>query len=105
MYAVIRTGGKQYRVAEGETIIVERDVIGASDNGQVRFGEVLVLGGDQPQVGVPLVDGASVEATVIREERGPKITVFRKKRRKNHTKRMQGHRQDVVHLRIDKIKA
>lgn len=105
MYAIIRTGGKQYRVAEGETIAVERDVIGSADNGRVRFADVLMIGGDKPQVGSPLVDGASVEATVLREERGAKITVFRKKRRKNHTKRMQGHRQDVVHIRIDKIKA
>jgi large subunit ribosomal protein L21 len=103
VYAVIRTGGKQYRVAEGQTIQVERDVLSALDNGRVRFSEVLMIGGDKPQIGAPLVQGALVEATVVREERGNKIKVFRKKRRKNHRRRSQGHRQDVVQLRIDKI--
>lgn len=105
MFAVIRTGGRQYRVSEGDTIQVDRSVLGSAKDGRVRLEEVLVLGGDKPKVGVPLVDGASVEATVVREERGDKIRVFRKKRRKNHTKRTLGHRQDVVQLRIDKIKA
>jgi large subunit ribosomal protein L21 len=104
VYAVIRTGGKQYRVAEGDTIRVERDVLGSSKDGRVRFAEVLMVGGDKPQVGAPLVSGASVEATVVREDRGARIKVFRKKRRKNHTKRSQGHRQDVVEIRIEKIK-
>lgn len=104
MYAVIRTGGKQYRVAEGDTIRVERDVLGSSKDGRVRFAEVLMVGGDKPQVGAPLVSGATVEATVVREDRGSRIKVFRKKRRKNHTKRSQGHRQDVVEIRIEKIK-
>lgn len=103
MYAVIRTGGKQYRVAEGETIQVERDVLGSVDNGRVRFAEVLMIGGDKPQVGLPLLSGATVEGTVLGESRGDKITVFRKKRRKNHTKRMRGHRQEIVQVRIDKI--
>ena len=102
-YAIIRSGGKQYRVAAGETLKVERDVLGSADQDKVTFSDVLMVGGDKPQVGSPTVQGASVVATVIRESRGEKIIVFKKKRRKNHTKRKHGHRQDVVELRIDSI--
>ena len=103
MYAIIRSGGKQYRVAQGETLLVERDVLSNVDQEKVTFNEVLMVGGDQPKVGVPMVSGASVNATVVRETRGERIIVFKKKRRKNHTKRTHGHRQDVVELRIDSI--
>ena len=103
MYAIIRSGGKQYRVAQGETLLVERDVLSNADQEKVTFNEVLMVGGDQPKVGVPMVSGASVIATVVRESRGEKIIVFKKKRRKNHTKRTHGHRQDLVQLRIDSI--
>src|SRR5205814_1999060 len=103
VYAIIRSGGKQYRVSEGDVVSVERDVLGSADQDKVTFGEVLMIGGDQPKVGTPSVKGASVAATVLREERGDKIIVFKKKRRKNHTKRKHGHRQDVVTIRIDSI--
>ena len=103
MYAIIRSGGKQYRVAAGDRLRVERDVLGSADQDKVTFSEVLMIGGDQPKVGSPTVPGASVVATVIGETRKSKVTVFRKKHRKNHTKRMQGHRQDVVDVRIDAI--
>ena len=103
MYAIIRSGGKQYRVAQGETLFVERDVLSNVDQEKVTFAEVLMVGGDQPKVGAPMVSGASVIATVVREMRGDKIIVFKKKRRKNHTKRKHGHRQDLVQLRIDSI--
>ena len=103
MYAIIQSGGKQYRVAEGELVRVERDVLGGADKDKITFSEVLMIGGDQPQVGTPNVKGASVLATVLRESRGEKIIVFKKKRRKNHTKRKHGHRQDLVELRIDSI--
>lgn len=103
MYAIIRTGGKQYRVAAGDTVQVERDVLGSADQDKITFNEVLMIGGDQPQVGSPTVQGASVAATVVREARGEKIIVFKKKRRKNHTKRTHGHRQDIVEIRIDSI--
>jgi large subunit ribosomal protein L21 len=103
VYAIIRSGGKQYRVAQGERLVVERDVLGSADHDKVTFSEVLMVGGDNPQVGAPMVSGASVVATVLRESRGEKIIVFRKKRRKNHTKRKHGHRQDVVEVRIDSI--
>jgi large subunit ribosomal protein L21 len=104
LYAIIQSGGKQYRVAEGDRLQVERDVLGGADKDQVTFSEVLMVGGDSPKVGSPNVKGASVVATVVRETRGEKIIVFKKKRRKNHTKRTHGHRQDVVELRIDSIK-
>ena len=103
VYAIIRTGGKQYRVTEGELLRVERDILGSADNDKVTFNEVLLVGGDQPKVGAPTVKGASVVATVLREARGDKIIVFKKKRRKNHTKRKHGHRQEMVELRIDSI--
>ena len=103
MYAIIRSGGKQYRVAEGDRLQVERDVLGTAEQDKVTFNEVLMVGGDEPKVGSPTVQGASVVATVVGETRGDKIIVFKKKRRKNHTKRKHGHRQDVVEVRIDSI--
>jgi len=103
VYAIIRSGGKQYRVAEGDRLQVERDVLGSAEEDKVTFNEVLMVGGDQPKVGSPTVSGASVVATVVRESRGEKIIVFKKKRRKNHAKRTHGHRQDVVEVRIDSI--
>lgn len=102
MYAVIRTGGKQYRVAEGDTLRVERDVLGSVNDGSVDLNEVLMVGGDETRIGSPLVEGASVKAKVVGEVRGDKIIVFKKKRRKQY-KRKQGHRQDLVELRIESI--
>ena len=104
MFAIIRSGGKQYRVTEGERLLVERDVLGNAEKDKVTFEEVLMIGGDKPKVGSPTINGATVSATILRESRGHKIVVFRKKRRKNHTKRKRGHRQDMVELRIDSIK-
>lgn len=104
MFAIIRSGGKQYRVTEGERLLVERDVLGNAEKDKVTFEEVLMIGGDKPKVGSPTINGATVSATILRESRGDKIVVFRKKRRKNHTKRTHGHRQDMVELRIDSIK-
>ena len=104
MFAIIQSGGKQYRVAEGETLLVERDVLGGADKDKVTFEQVLMIGGDKPKVGSPTISGATVSATILRESRGSKIVVFRKKRRKNHTKRKHCHRQDMVELRIDSIK-
>jgi large subunit ribosomal protein L21 len=103
VYAIIRSGGKQYRVTEGDRLQVERDVLGSAEENKVTFNEVLMIGGDQPKVGSPTVQGASVVATILGETRGDKIIVFKKKRRKNHTKRKHGHRQDVVEVRIDSI--
>src|ERR1700757_129450 len=103
VYAIIRSGGKQYRVAQGDVVSVERDALGSADKDKVTFSEVLMVGGDQTKVGSPLVSGASVVATVLGENRGGEIIVFKKKNRKNHTKRTHGHRQDRVQLRIDSI--
>jgi large subunit ribosomal protein L21 len=103
VYAIIRTGGKQYRVEEGSTVTVERDVLGSVDQDKITFSDVLMVGGDQPKVGSPTVSGASVAATVLRESRRGKIIVFKKKHRQHHRKRKHGHRQDVVELRIDSI--
>lgn len=103
MYAVIQAGGKQYRVSEGETLTVERDILGSAKKDSVEL-DVIMIGGDEPKVGAPLVEGATVKATILGESRGPKITVFRKKRRKQY-KRKQGHRQDLVDIRIDSISA
>ncbi|HXG57771.1 MAG TPA: 50S ribosomal protein L21 [Thermoanaerobaculia bacterium] len=103
MYAIIRSGGKQYRVASGDVLRVERDVLGQAEKEKITFSDVLMIGGDAPKIGSPTVAGASVVATVLRESRGEKVTVFRKKRRKNHTKKTRGHRQEMVELRIDSI--
>ncbi len=100
MYAVIETGGKQYRVNPGDTIDIEtRDV----DDGKVTFDRVLMVkDGDAVQVGQPLVDGASVSATLVDEVRAPKILVFKMKRRKGY-RRLRGHRQSQLRVRIDSI--
>jgi large subunit ribosomal protein L21 len=103
VYAIIRSGGKQYRVAQGDVVSVERDALSGADKDKVTFSEVLMVGGDQPKVGSPFVSGVTVVATVLSENRGEKIIVFKKKKRKNHTKRTHGHRQDLVQLRIESI--
>jgi large subunit ribosomal protein L21 len=103
VYAVIRSGGKQYRVAEGETVRLERDVLALANDEKVTFSEVLLVGGDETKVGLPTVSGASVIGTLVRESRGQKVIVFKKKRTKQY-KRKHGHRQDMVEVRIDSIK-
>ena len=102
MHAVIKTGGKQYRVAEGDVIRVER--LDGEVGGTLAFDQVLMVsgGGDEPRIGTPLVQGASVTAEVLDQTRGPKIIVFKKKRRKNY-RRKKGHRQDLTVLRIREI--
>ena len=101
MYALVRTGGKQYRVAKDDTILVER--IAADEGSEVILDDVVMLGdGDKVTIGTPRVEGAAVSATVVSQTRGPKIIIFRRKRRKNH-RRTQGHRQDLTLLRINAI--
>lgn len=101
MYAIIQTGGKQYRVASGDTIEVELDAVSGEET--VEFDQVLLVGGDQGlKVGSPLVENARVTATALDEVRGPKIQVFKKKRRKGY-KRLHGHRQELLRVRIDAI--
>ncbi len=99
--AVIRTGGKQYRVAANDVIKVERLAGDAGD--QIVFGEVLaVTGGDTAAVGAPLVSGASVAARVIAQDRADKVMIFKKRRRHNY-RRTKGHRQHLTVLRIEEI--
>jgi large subunit ribosomal protein L21 len=102
MYAVIRTGGKQYRVAAGQVVKVERL---EGDVGQtIAFDQVLMVGDDggEPTIGSPLVDGAEVTAEVLEQGKAPKVIVFKKKRRKNY-RRTRGHRQFQTVLRIRDI--
>jgi large subunit ribosomal protein L21 len=101
MYAVIKTGGKQYRVSSGQTVKVESLIgeIGA----QVTIDQVLALGeGAAVTVGAPLVAGATVKATVLSQGRHPKVKIFKMRRRKHFQKRA-GHRQNFTELRIDSI--
>ena len=101
MYAIIKTGGKQYRVTEGDTLRVEKL---DAESGSVTFDQVLLVGGDQVKIGKPLVAGASVSADVLRQGRAKKIIVFKKKRRKGYHKK-QGHRQAYTEVKITQIKA
>ncbi len=100
MFAVIKTGGKQYRVAADEVLQVGK--VAGEPGDQVTFGEVLVVGGDKPNLGSPLVSGASVVGEIVEHQRGPKIIVF-KKRRRHNSRRRNGHRQDFTLVRITEI--
>ncbi len=98
MYAVIKTGGKQHRVETDAVIQVETLAGDAGD--EVTFDEVLMIGDEgKTEIGAPLLDGASVTAQVLEQMRGPKIVVFKKKRRKNY-RRLNGHRQEMTCLRV-----
>ena len=101
MYAVIKSGGKQYKVQQGDTIRVEK--INAEEGGEISLDEVLMVAdGDNVSVGAPVVEGASVAATVASHGRGEKIKVIKFKRRKHHRKQM-GHRQAYTELKITGI--
>ena len=102
MFAVIRTGGKQYKVAQDDVIEVEK-LIGDA-GGTITFGEVLMLGGDSPKSGAPLIDGASVVGEIVEQGAIPKVIAFKKKRRKN-THRKRGHRQHFTKVKITEIHA
>ena len=100
MFAVIKTGGKQYRVAAEDKLKVEK--VAGEPGDIITFGEVLVVGGDTPTLGVPTVAGASVAAEVLEQGRGPKVIAFKKRRRKN-SRRRRGHRQHQTTIRIKQI--
>jgi large subunit ribosomal protein L21 len=100
MFAVIRTGGKQYRVAPNDIIEVEK--IAGRPGEIVELAEVLLLGGDSPKTGSPTISGALVAAEVLEQKKGDKVVVFKKKRRKNY-RRTKGHRQELTALRITEI--
>ena len=100
MYAVIRTGGKQYRVAQDDILEIER--LPGETGDKIEFTDVLMVGGDEPQIGAPLVDGASVAGELVEQFRGQKIIIFKKKRRTTY-RRKQGHRQNLSKVRITEI--
>jgi large subunit ribosomal protein L21 len=102
MYAVIKTGGKQYRVSEGDRLRVEK--LAGEVGSTVELGEVLMLGGDAPKIGKPMVAGAKVVAEIVAQDRAKKIIVFKIRRRKNY-RRKNGHRQPFTELRIKTIQA
>jgi large subunit ribosomal protein L21 len=102
MFAIVRTGGKQYRVGVGDQITVER--IEGEVGSEVSIADVLALGGDAPKVGTPTVVGAAVRAKIVQQPRGSKVIVFKKKRRKNY-RRKHGHRQELTVLKIEDIQA
>ena len=100
MFAVFKTGGKQYRVAAEDVLKVDK--VKGEPGAIVEFGEVLVVGGDSVTLGAPIVAGATVAAEVLEQARGPKIIAFKKRRRKN-SRRKCGHRQEFTLLRITEI--
>jgi len=100
MFAVIKTGGKQYRVAAEDVLRVEK--VAGNPGDVVEFGEVLVVGGDTPTLGTPTVAGATVAGEVLEQGRGPKVIAFKKRRRKN-SRRKRGHRQEFTLVRITEI--
>jgi large subunit ribosomal protein L21 len=102
MFAVIKTGGKQYRVAEDDVLEVGK--IEAEVGTIIQLGEVLVLGGDTPVLGAPLVSGASVAVEVLDHKRGPKVIAFKKRRRKN-SRRKRGYRDEITVVRVSEILA
>ncbi|MBE6872057.1 MAG: 50S ribosomal protein L21 [Ruminococcaceae bacterium] len=102
MYAVIFTGGKQYKVAEGDVVSIEK--LDCEAGSEITFDKVLAVGDDSLKVGAPYVEGASVEAKVIENGKAKKIVVFKYKSKKNERKK-QGHRQPFTKVMISKIKA
>ncbi len=101
MYAVIKTGGKQYRVQKND--ILEVELLEAKKGDKVTLSEVLLVGGDSPKIGAPTVSGASVVAEVVDQIKDDKVIVFKKKRRQNY-RRKNGHRQNLTVLKITDIK-
>ena len=102
MYAVIATGGKQYKVAEGDIITIEK--LGVAAGETVTFDQVLSVGGDSMKIGTPVVAGATVTASVVEEGRGKKVIVYKYKRKSGYHKK-NGHRQAFTKVKIEKINA
>ena len=102
MFAIFVTGGKQYKVAEGDVIFVEK--LGVSEGEKVTFDKVLCLGGESLSVGTPYVAGATVVANVVKNGKSKKIDVIKYKAKKNEKKKI-GHRQDYTKIQIEKIEA
>jgi large subunit ribosomal protein L21 len=105
MYAVIETGGKQFRVEPGDVIDVELTPVSGKKTQKVTFDRILLIADDKGvKVGAPVVSGAEVTGVLVDEIRGPKIRVFKMKRRKGY-RRTRGHRQDLLRVKIEDIKA
>ena len=102
MYAVIRTGGKQYRVSEGDTLRVEK--LTGDVGSTIDISDVLMLGGDSPKIGKPIVAGASVKAEILAHNKAKKVIVFKFKKRKNYRKK-RGHRQQYTEIKVTGISA
>jgi large subunit ribosomal protein L21 len=101
MYAVVRSGGKQYRIEPGQRVRLER--VAGNEGDAIELGEVLLIGGEgEARIGQPLVAGAKAVGKIVGQGRGPKITLFKMKRRKNY-RRKQGHRQDYTEVLVDRI--
>lgn len=103
MFAVFKTGGKQYKVKSGDILSVEK--LAADLGDMVRFNEVLALGGDKPSIGTPLINGACIEAEILNQTKGNKVIHFVKRRRKHSSQRKKGHRQDLTFLKVLEIKS
>jgi len=103
MFAVIKTGGKQYKVQSGDTLRIEKLIADAGET--VQFNEILMLGGDAPVIGAPFIEGAGVQAEVVDQIKGEKIIHFVKRRRKHSSKRTKGHRQKLTLVKITDILA
>ena len=97
MYAVVRTGGKQYKVAKDTVLKVE--TLAGDVGSKLTLGDVLMLGGDTPKIGAPLVQGASIQCEILEHGQGEKVIAFKKKRRKN-THRKRGHRQHFTKVKV-----
>ncbi len=102
MFAVIRTGGKQYKVAKDDVLVIEK--VAGDVGSNLKIEEVLMLGGDKPKHGAPLISGASVTCEILAQGKGEKVIAFKKKRRKN-THRKRGHRQLFTKVKITGITA
>ncbi len=103
MFAVLKTGGKQYKVQSGDVLKIEKLAAEAGDT--VQFNEILMIGGDAPVVGSPTVEGAAVQAEVLEQAKGKKVIHFVKRRRKHSSKRTKGHRQQLTVVRVTDILA
>jgi large subunit ribosomal protein L21 len=102
MYAVVRSGAKQYRVSQGGSLRVEK--LAGDVGSSITLDEVLMIGGEGDiKIGTPIVDGAQITGTIVAQSRGDKIRVFKMKRRKGY-RRTQGHRQDYTEIRVDEIR-
>ena len=102
MYAIIVTGGKQYKVSEGDVLFIEK--LDAAEGDAVKFDKVLAIGGEKTVIGTPVVEGASVDAKVVANGKGKKVIVFKYKPKKGE-KTKQGHRQPFTKVKIEKINA